>query len=101
MHVDLEVTLRSRDLRSNVGLDLMRSSNTYFNAYQRDNLDGSVIFALAILVLAKNCRSCPSVSNAVYRLSLNCFVSEITGGGGTNLAQTPVGAQVKVYVCRL
>ena len=33
-HVDLEVTLRSRDLRSTVDLDLMKSSYAYFDAYQ-------------------------------------------------------------------
>ena len=33
IHVDLEVTLRSRDLRSTVDLDLMRSSYTYFDVY--------------------------------------------------------------------
>ena len=34
MHVDLQVTLRSRDLRSTVDLDLMWSSYTDFDAYQ-------------------------------------------------------------------
>ena len=46
----LRSTLSSRDLMSMVGLDLMRSSYTYFDAYQRDNLDGAIIFALARLV---------------------------------------------------
>ena len=32
IHVDLEVTLRSRDLRSAFDLDLIRSSYTYFDA---------------------------------------------------------------------
>ena len=42
------------------------------------------------------------MSNAVYRLSLACFVFEISGGGGyppppvgTKVARTPVGARVK------
>ena len=71
-------------------LDLMRSSYTYFNAYQRENLDGSVIFSLVRLVLAKNCRYCLSVSNAVYRLSrLACFVSEISGGGVRSWPRPP------------
>ena len=34
MHVDIEVTLKSHDLRATVVLDLMRSSYTYFDAYQ-------------------------------------------------------------------
>ena len=46
VHFDLEVTLRSRDLRSTGELDLMRSSYTYSDAYQREELDGAVIFAL-------------------------------------------------------
>ena len=44
---DLEVTLRSRDLRSPLDLDLMTSYYTYFDAYQREDLDGAVSFALA------------------------------------------------------
>ena len=51
--------------------------------------------------LCKNCRSWPCVSDAVYRLSLSCFVLEISGGAvirpppvGAKLAQTPVGARV-------
>ena len=53
--------------------------------------------------LSKNCRACPPVSNAVYRLSLACCVFEISGEGGgrlfassvgTKVAQTPVGARV-------
>ena len=53
LHVDLEVTLRSHDLRTTVDVDLIRSSYTYFDAYQRDDLDGTVryyyffFFALA------------------------------------------------------
>ena len=57
IHVDLEVTLRSRDLRSPLDLDLMTSRYTYFDAYQRGDLDGALSFALAQLVqklLAKN-----------------------------------------------
>ena len=46
---------------------------------------------------------CPPVSNAIYSLSLTCFVFEISGRGdgcppppvGTMLAQAPVGARVK------
>ena len=56
IHFDLEATLRSRDLRSPLDLDLMRSY-TYFDAYQREDLDGALSFALAHLVqklLAKN-----------------------------------------------
>ena len=50
IHFDLEVTLRSRDLRSPVDLDLMRSYYTYFDAYQREDLDDALSFALAHLV---------------------------------------------------
>ena len=114
IHFDLEVTLRSRDLRSPLDLDLMRSYYTYFDAYQQEDLDGALSFALAHLVqkllsknslvrkcrdfdfltpvtsfltwpkndLSKNCRAHPCVSSAVYRLSLACFVYEISGGGG-------------------
>ena len=46
IHIDLEVTLRLRDLRSTIDLDLMRSSYTYFDAYRREDLDGAVMFAL-------------------------------------------------------
>ena len=46
IHFDLEVTLRSRDLRSPLDLDLMRSPYTYFDAYQREDLDGGLSFAL-------------------------------------------------------
>ena len=53
--------------------------------------------------LSTNCRSHPPVSNAIYRLSLACFVFEISRDGrlsappvGTKLAQTPVGARVKL-----
>ena len=34
VHVDLEVTLRSRELRSTFDLDLMRYSYTYFDVYR-------------------------------------------------------------------
>ena len=50
IHFDLEVTLRSHDLRSPLDLDLMRSYYTYFDAYQREDLDGALSFALAHLV---------------------------------------------------
>ena len=112
IHFDLEVTLRSRDLRSPLDLDLIISFYTYFDAYQREDLDGALNFALTQLVqsywqktplfssaailtfltpvtsfftwpksdLSNNCRARPSVSNAVYRLSLACFVFEISGG---------------------
>ena len=62
IHVDLQVTLRSRDLRSSVDLDLIRSSCTSSNAYQGDALDGTVIFALArdVKVIGKKFR-CPQV----------------------------------------
>ena len=56
IHFGIEITLSSRDLRSPFDLDLMRSSYTYFDAYQRQDLDGAV-FVLAWLVeklLAKN-----------------------------------------------
>ena len=57
IHFDLEVTLRSRGLRSPLDLDLMRSYYTYFDAYQREDLDGALSFALTQLVqklFAKN-----------------------------------------------
>ena len=119
-----------------VSFDPRRSSYTHSYAYQREDLDGAVNFALAWSVqtllakkllcsqvppfwlfdhvtsfltwskndLSKNCRSRPTVSNAVYRLSLTCYVFKISGGRavirpppvGTNLAQTPVGARVKL-----
>ena len=49
--VDLEVTVRSRDLRSTIDLDLDLRSYTFFDAYRREDLDGIVIFALARLVV--------------------------------------------------
>ena len=103
----------SRDLRSPLDLDMMRSSYSYLDAYQREDLDGAIIFALARLVprlLTNN--SCPQVPhfdvfdpcdviftwpkndlpkhyrfrqpvcNTVYRLSLACFVFDISGGVG-------------------
>ena len=48
--IDLEVTLRSRDLRSTIDLDLIRSSYTHFDVYRREDLNGTVIFAPARLV---------------------------------------------------
>ena len=106
---DLEVSLRSRYLRSTVDLDLIRSSYTYFDAYQRTDLDGTATFPLAWSIqkllakhlscppvplfwlsypcdvffiwpqndLCKSCRSCSLAFNAVYRLTLACFVLEI------------------------
>ena len=57
IHFDFEVTLRSRDLRSSLDLNLMRSYYTYLDAYQQEDLDGALSFSLAHLVqklLAKN-----------------------------------------------
>ena len=57
IHFDLEVTLRSRDLRSPLDLDLLRSLYTCFDAYERENFDGALSFALTQLgqkLLAKN-----------------------------------------------
>ena len=45
--LDLEVTLRSHDLRPTVDLDLMRLSYPYVDVYQWEDLDGIVTFALA------------------------------------------------------
>ena len=50
IHFDLEVTLRSRDLRSPLDLDFLRSYYTYFDAYKREDLDGALSFALTQLV---------------------------------------------------
>ena len=50
IHFDLEVTLRSRDLMSLLDLDLMRQWYTYFDVYQRGDLDGALTFALPHLV---------------------------------------------------
>ena len=50
IHFDLEVTLRSRDLRSPLDLDFMRSYYTYFDAYQGGDLDGALSVALTQLV---------------------------------------------------
>ena len=49
IHVDLEVTLRSCDLRSTVDLDLI-SNYSYFDAYRCEDLDGTAIFALTRLI---------------------------------------------------
>ena len=50
IHFDLKLTLRSRNLRSPLDLDLMRSYYTYFDTYQREDLDGALSFALTQLV---------------------------------------------------
>ena len=50
IHFNIEVTLTSRDVRSPLDFDLMRSWYTYFDAYKREDLDGAIIFALAHLV---------------------------------------------------
>ena len=50
LHFDVEVTLRSPDLRSTRDLELISSSYTHFDACQRENLDGTAIFVLAQLV---------------------------------------------------
>ena len=111
IHVDLEVTLRSCDMRSPADLDLVRSY-TDFDAHQSENLDGTVMFPLALVqkLLSKNPSSssatvltfCPcaflpdlkmtfvKMVNIVllyrmpfYRLlRLPCFVFEISRGGG-------------------
>ena len=110
IHLDLEVMLRSHDVRSSDDLDRMRSLYTYSDVYQWEELDGAVSVALARLVqkllskklpcsqvppfwlvfpltsfltwpeneINKNCISRPRVSNAVYRLSLTCFVFEVS-----------------------
>ena len=44
IHFDLEVTLRSSDLRSTGDLDLIRSPYTYSDAF---SMVGTAIFALA------------------------------------------------------
>ena len=57
IHLDLEVTLRSRDLRSPLDLDLLRSRYTCFDAYEQEDFDGALSFALTQLgqkLLAKN-----------------------------------------------
>ena len=50
---DLEVTLRPCDMRSTGDLDLMKSTYKYSDAYQREDLDGAVIFVLYSLVSSK------------------------------------------------
>ena len=64
----------------------------YFKRYLRKTLLTSSAAILTFLTpvtssltwpendLSKNCRACPFVSYAVYRLSLSCSVSEILGG---------------------
>ena len=77
IHFDLEVTLRSRDLRSPLDLDLMRSYYIYFVAYQREDLDGDLSFALAHLVqklLAKT----PLLSGAAILTFLTPVTSFLT-----------------------
>ena len=44
------LTLRSRDLRSTIDLELMRSSYKYVDAYRREDFNGIVIFALTWIV---------------------------------------------------
>ena len=96
--------------QSEMGSEIV-TAPLYSGAYQREELDadGTVNFVLAWLVqsywqtipmsssaailtlltpvtsflpdLKMTCRSRPPVSNAVYRLSLACFVFEILGGG--------------------
>ena len=107
-----QVTLRSRDLRSNIDLDLSRSSCIWFDASWRDKHDGAWIIALALLVkklLPKNRipdltfhdlwwpqywperkihRSSfvmifDELSNAVFRFSLRPLGAEIEGGCST------------------
>ena len=73
MHIDLEVTLRSRGLRSTFELDLVRSSYTFFDAYRGEKLDGTAIFVLAWLVqklLAKN--------SLVLSASILTFLTPVT-----------------------
>ena len=56
IHFDLEVTLRSRDLRSTCDLHFM-SSYAPSDVYQREDFDDGINYALASLVkqlLAKN-----------------------------------------------
>ena len=67
--------LRSRDLRSPLDLDLMRSSYTQFDLYQREDLDGAIVFALARLVekdLAK--KKTPLSSSAAILILYPCDV---------------------------
>ena len=117
IHFYLEVTLRSRYLRSPLDLDPMRSWYTYSDAYQCVDLDGGVSFSLAWLVhqtllakiplfssaaililftpvtsfltwpkndLGKNCKVCPLVPNAVFRLSLSLLRFLYLGGGAVS-----------------
>ena len=46
----LIVKMYTIELKSPFDLDLMRSSYSYFDTYQREDLDGAIIFALARLV---------------------------------------------------
>ena len=47
IHFDLKVTWSSHDLRSPLDIDFKRSLYTYFDAYQQEDLDGAITFALA------------------------------------------------------
>ena len=49
-YFDLKLTLRSRDLRSNFGLDLLGSNHTSFDASRWEEYDGVGILALALSV---------------------------------------------------
>ena len=68
IHVDLEVTLRFRDLRSTFDLDLMRSTDAYSDSFQREDLDGARwcdgVFALARLVQKLWAKKVPLSSSA-------------------------------------
>ena len=68
VHFDLDVTLRSRDLRSRLDLDFMRSCYTYFDAYQREDIDCALSFALTQLAqkLVAKKNSLPIRSRHLY-----------------------------------
>ena len=53
INIDLEVTLRSRDLRTPLDLNHMRSSYANFDAYKCEDLHSCVTFVLARLVQKK------------------------------------------------
>ena len=65
IHVDLDVTLGSRDLRSNVDIDLMMSKYTYFDVYQREDLDGTYYYfcssTISSTVIGKKKHHCHQV----------------------------------------
>ena len=103
VHFDLEVTKKSRDLRSTDDLDLMWSRYTHFNAYQREDLDGALSFALAQLI-QKIAKHSLVFKYRHFYLFDPCDV--IWGGYpplpvGTKVAQTPVGARVNKIICNL